>query len=130
MDEILRLSVEERKLYFEQASANLGFSPAIVEKDFWVCWALRELFTMPEWKDHLLFKGGTSLSKGYGLIKRFSEDIDIVISREKLGFAGDHSLSNNQLKKLRKACQNAVTGEIKRLYKNQSMHVPEKISWS
>lgn len=113
MNDLLHLPFNDRRPYFEQAAALSGFPPAIIEKDFWVCWGLAELFGMPDWGEHLLFKGGTSLSKCYGLIKRFSEDIDIVINREKLGFPGDHSLSNNQLKKLRKACQNAVGIEIR-----------------
>ncbi|MDX1970928.1 MAG: nucleotidyl transferase AbiEii/AbiGii toxin family protein [Candidatus Sumerlaeia bacterium] len=81
---------------------------AIVEKDWWVCWTLRELFRLPNWKDHFYFKGGTSLSKGWKFIHRFSEDIDIVISREKLGFPGDHSLGANQLKRLRQKCPKVV----------------------
>jgi hypothetical protein len=60
-----------------------------VEKDFWVCWTLRELFTLPEIGEHLTFKGGTSLSKAWGLIQRFSEDIDLVVDKEALGFGGD-----------------------------------------
>ncbi|NBS51486.1 MAG: nucleotidyl transferase AbiEii/AbiGii toxin family protein, partial [Spartobacteria bacterium] len=49
----------------------------MIEKDFWVCWALRHLFELPEAKDHFIFKGGTSLSKVWRVIQRFSEDIDI-----------------------------------------------------
>ena len=48
-------------------------NPAIVEKDFWVCWTLRELFCLPGWGQSITFKGGTSLSKCWGLINRFSE---------------------------------------------------------
>jgi hypothetical protein len=59
-----------------------------VEKDLWVCWTLRALFHLPSSGPHLTFKGGTSLSKGWRLIERFSEDIDIVIDREFLGFGG------------------------------------------
>lgn len=59
-----------------------------MEKDLWVCWTLRALFRLPSSGPHLTFKGGTSLSKGWKLIERFSEDIDIVIDREFLGFGG------------------------------------------
>ena len=52
-----------------------------MEKDFWVCWTLRELFSLPDIGPRLTFKGGTSLSKCHGLIERFSEDIDLVIDR-------------------------------------------------
>jgi hypothetical protein len=87
-----------------------------VEKDFWVCWILRALFTLPEIGAHLTFKGGTSLSKGWKPIARFSEDIDVVIDRAFLGFGGDRSPesapSNKQrdqrLEDLRAACQRAI----------------------
>ena len=58
----------------EQAGAELGLPAASIEKDFWVCWILKELFSLPDIGEHLTFKGGTSLSKGWGLIRRFSED--------------------------------------------------------
>jgi len=63
----------------------MGVRPAIVEKDFWVCWVLKKLFES-ELKSQLVFKGGTSLSKVYGLINRFSEDIDLVLNWELLGY--------------------------------------------
>ena len=59
--------------------------PLVMEKDFWVCWTLERLFALPDFSEHLLFKGGTSLSKVYGLIQRFSEDIDLSLSRSALG---------------------------------------------
>lgn len=62
----------------------------ILEKDFWVCWTLRRLFALPDVGEHLIFKGGTSLSKGWKAISRFSEDIDVSLSREWLGFTGEH----------------------------------------
>lgn len=75
----------------EVAGVAMGLNPASIEKDFWVCWTLRELFALPESGAHLTFKGGTSLSKGWRLIERFSEDIDVVIDREFLGFGGVRS---------------------------------------
>ena len=75
----------------EEAGQQLGLDAASVEKDFWVCWMLRELFALPESGPHLTFKGGTSLSKGWKLIERFSEDIDVVIDRTFLGFGADRS---------------------------------------
>ncbi|MDR1305340.1 MAG: nucleotidyl transferase AbiEii/AbiGii toxin family protein [Verrucomicrobiales bacterium] len=91
MERYLQLSQDEQRLLCEQAQAKLGFPPATVEKDFWVCWTLRELFNLPVWGKELTFKGGTSLSKAWKLIRRFSEDIDIIISREFLGFSGAQS---------------------------------------
>lgn len=112
MDDLLRLPPPEQRVYIEEAAAVLGTGPAIVEKDFWVCWTLRELFRLPDWGEHLMFKGGTSLSKGWRLIQRFSEDIDIVIGRQRLGFPGDHSLGNKQLRRLRDVCAEVVQRDI------------------
>ena len=89
MESILSLDKMERGPYFEKAAELLKMSPQIIEKDFWVCWVLGELFTLPEIKGHLIFKGGTSLSKIYNVIERFSEDIDISIEKSYLGFV-DH----------------------------------------
>lgn len=70
---------------FVIAGDRRGLLPLVIEKDFWVCWTLERLFALPDFADHLLFKGGTSLSKVYGLIQRFSEDIDLSLSRSFLG---------------------------------------------
>ncbi len=59
---------------------------AIVEKDFWVCLTLDYLFHRNQWKSAFTFKGGTSLSKCYNLIKRFSEDIDLILDWRILGY--------------------------------------------
>lgn len=91
MDTFIRLPLDERQVYFQEMAARLGVSAAIVEKDFWVCWTLQELFALPNIGSHLIFKGGTSLSKVYRIIDRFSEDIDISIARDYLGFGGDQS---------------------------------------
>jgi hypothetical protein len=61
-------------------------NPAIVEKDFWVCWILKLMFAEPALKNQMVFKGGTSLSKAFGLIDRFSEDIDLVLDWRLLGY--------------------------------------------
>ena len=82
MKEFVDLSGERRRLVCTQAGAKLNLSEIAVEKDFWVCWTLRKLFDLPEWGEHLTFKGGTSLSKCWRLIERFSKDIDIVIGRD------------------------------------------------
>ena len=77
----LALPAEERRLYFEQAAIRRGVSPVIMEKDFWVCWLLAVLFES-KFANSLVFKGGTSLSKVFGIIDRFSEDIDLSLSPE------------------------------------------------
>ena len=109
------------RLYFEQAQSLIGLPPASIEKDFWVCWTLWKLFSLTEWSNNLVFKGGTSLSKCWKLIDRFSEDIDIVINRDFLGFVGDKSPENEPaknrrnklIKKLKKTCQFRIHTELK-----------------
>ena len=91
MNEFLLFSENRRRMVCEQAQDKLGLPPATIEKDFWVCWTRKKLFDLPEWGSNLTFKGGTSLSKGWALIDRFSEDIDIVINRNALGFGGDQA---------------------------------------
>lgn len=72
---IARSDVNDRRILFTNTGDKTGLHPAIVEKDFWVCYALDYLFHRSEWKDALVFKGGTSLSKAFHVIKRFSEVI-------------------------------------------------------
>ena len=81
MDKFVLLTHKDKRAYFEVAAANLNIMPQLVEKDFWVCWILKILFSLPEIGAHLTFKGGTSLSKCFNIIKRFSEDVDISIER-------------------------------------------------
>ena len=80
----LRLSPDERKLYIDEAAARRGLSPVILEKDFWVCWLLGVVFES-SFRDAIVFKGGTSLSKVFGVINRFSEDIDLSLDPALLG---------------------------------------------
>jgi hypothetical protein len=86
MDKIAAGSASDRRDLFQESASRLGMNPAIVEKDFWVCWILRLLFAEPTLKDQMVFKGGTSLSKVFGLIDRFSEDIDLVLDWRLLGY--------------------------------------------
>jgi hypothetical protein len=80
------LTVDERSDYIRTAAAESGISELIVEKDFWVVWLLEQLFALSPTVGPFTFKGGTSLSKGFSAIQRFSEDIDISIGRATLGF--------------------------------------------
>jgi len=91
MDNVARASALDRGALFRQAEAAVArrFPAAIVEKDFWVCWTLRRMFEVLQFRPHLIFKGGTSLSKVYRAIERFSEDVDLSLSRRDLGFADD-----------------------------------------
>jgi hypothetical protein len=85
MDSFLKLTASERTEIFTETAAKMDVLPEIIEKDFFVCWTLKQLFEIAEISPHLTFKGGTSLSKVYGLIERFSEDIDLTFSKDFLG---------------------------------------------
>lgn len=84
----------------QQASARLGLPPQAIEKDLWVTTILQIVFTLP-FADKLIFKGGTSLSKVWHQIERFSEDIDLAVDRTLFDMEGD--LTKKQIKRLRKA---------------------------
>lgn len=86
MKRIGGLPTAEREILLRNTAAKCGVSEGIVEKDFWVCWTLDYLFHACPWTEHLAFKGGTSLSKCFGLIQRFSEDIDIILDWRLLGY--------------------------------------------
>ena len=97
------LSNEQKLNVLNQVNAKNGQDPQTIEKDWWVTQVLRVLFSQP-YAEHLSFKGGTSLSKAWNIIERFSEDIDIAISREYLGFAGELSRTQVSDKLRRAAC--------------------------
>jgi len=103
------LPKDKQQELFKQLSFKIGIQPQAIEKDAWVTLVLRIIFNS-EVAEHLVFKGGTSLSKAYGLIKRFSEDIDIAVNREFLGFAGE--LTKGQIRKLRKKSHTFVSNEM------------------
>lgn len=84
MNRFLKLSGEEKREVFQAVSLSMGLRPDIVEKDFWVCFMLNHLFHDCKYKDAFVFKGGTSLSKAYHVIERFSEDIDIILDWRKI----------------------------------------------
>ncbi len=87
-DDVLSADPETRAGLFAATAQRLGSTPQNIEKDFWVCWTLDALFNgLPAGGPRLLFKGGTSLSKGFGLISRFSEDIDVTVFRDDLDLA-------------------------------------------
>src|SRR6266849_9068811 len=106
MDKVANLQPDQRRDLFRESAARRGMSPAIVEKDFWVCWVLKKLFTDAYLKDRMVFKGGTTLSKVFKLIDRFSEDIDLVLDWRLLGFSsgiedpGQVSLSKSKQDRL------------------------------
>lgn len=122
----LKLSLLERAEALQFAATAIGKSPRVLEKDLWVCWCLEKLFSdesLPEF----VFKGGTSLSKVFGAIDRFSEDIDITISGEALGFSDRRDLSNaardRELDKLQKELHSFAKDRLVNLLEDDEVRV-------
>lgn len=117
MDKFLALADSDRADAFRETAARMQLHPTPVEKDFWVCYLLRELFALNCVKNHLIFKGGTSLSKAYGLIERFSEDIDLSVHSSIFGIDlnTDFSLLNASQRKIK----------ISQLYKTAAQFIDE-----
>ena len=118
---VLAAIERERQDLFIGTGNRLGTAEQNIEKDFWVCWTLDALFNeLDAGGPRLLFKGGTSLSKGYGLIERFSEDIDITVFREDIGQAATvqelEALSGKKrtarLDAIKTACQEYIHGPM------------------
>ena len=79
MKDIAKLPAKDRKELFQATAGNMGLPSYVIEKDFWVCFMLDHLFHDCKYKEKFVFKGGTSLSKSYHVIERFSEDIDLIL---------------------------------------------------
>jgi Nucleotidyl transferase AbiEii toxin, Type IV TA system len=119
--QIIGASSSDRLDLFLTTANRLGTPISNVEKDFWVCWTLNALYhERPKGGPRLLFKGGTSLSKAYGLIERFSEDIDVTVFRDDLDEAASveelEALSNKKrrakLDAIQDACRAYITGPL------------------
>lgn len=109
------LPLPERALIVNQVAGRVGAAPIIVEKDFWVCWALGRIYSTLGVAPHVVFKGGTSLSKVHGVIQRLSEDIDLAVSPGPLGFseralndAPSASAGRKQMQALAAECKRCV----------------------
>jgi len=119
VDAFAASSPTDRAAYFVEAEEQLGYSAVIAEKDFWVCWTLRHVFAL-KGQHRLIFKGGTSLSKCYRVIQRFSEDIDLAYHRDDLGFSGERdpalAPSRNKRQRLLDAlsekCAEVIAGSL------------------
>jgi len=79
LENIAQLNSQQRAEIFNETAATLGLTAVTIEKDFWVCWVLQKIFSNTYISKKVLFKGGTTLSKCYNLIERFSEDIDLIL---------------------------------------------------
>jgi len=120
MDYFAQLRPADRRVVFEDTATARNMRALVVEKDFWVCWTLKELFRLPTIGEHLIFKGGTSLSKVFKVIERFSEDIDVSIDRGFLGFGGanepeagaGNKEKQRRIEALKMACQQKISGEL------------------
>jgi predicted nucleotidyltransferase component of viral defense system len=117
-----KLKTSEKQLILQEINLLNQMKHFAIEKDWWVVQTLR-LISQMEVADQLVFKGGTSLSKAWGLIDRFSEDIDLAINREFFGFSG--KISRTQIKKMRdKSCQylsNQFLNELREKFHNAGM---------
>ena len=105
MYDLANLPKNELNAILQEVSSVKGLSKATIEKDLWVCVVLDYLFSKSPWRDGLAFKGGTSLSKAYNLIERFSEDIDLILDWRVIGYDKTEPLaerSANQQDKLNK----------------------------
>jgi hypothetical protein len=120
LDDIARWAASDRADLCRAAAARRNVDPQIVEKDFWVCWTLKRLFTLDDPPARLLFKGGTSLSKAYGVIERFSEDADLSFFREDLGFKDERDPATAEsgkqakelLEDLKEECQRMIRDKL------------------
>ena len=84
MKEVAKLQIKDRMELFQATAISMGMQPNVIEKDFWVCFMLDHLFHDCKYKNAFVFKGGTSLSKSYHVIERFSEDIDLILDWRKI----------------------------------------------
>ena len=112
-NDFFNLSAEEQAAFIQQAGDKLDISDLIIEKDLWICWVLEKIFELPI---QMVFKGGTSLSKAFGLIKRFSEDCDVTIDYR--NFKLDLDLENSSRTYLKK-----ISHELKAKLKTYIMEV-------
>ncbi|MQP68532.1 nucleotidyl transferase AbiEii/AbiGii toxin family protein [Niveispirillum sp. SYP-B3756] len=122
MDKVALLPTDDRAALFGETGARRGVADTIIEKDFWVCWSLRRLFGLPKGATaSLVFKGGTSLSKAFDAIRRFSEDIDLSFDRAELGYTGDRDPEKDGISRKQAArLIEDLVGDVER-------HIAEKL---
>ncbi len=139
MDGIARAARGERAELFRVAAAQMRLHPVNIEKDFWVCWLLKELFTSAEFDGWLVFKGGTSLSKCFNLIQRFSEDIDLAVDFGRLGFTAERDPRRSDLSRTKRqqlldemmvACRAHVAGSFLTTLRSRIASVLGSAGWS
>lgn len=137
MDKSAKAPPEDREALFTETAAKKDISPEIVEKDFWVCWTLLQISRLTG-LPRLIFKGGTSLSKAFGIIKRFSEDIDLVINRHELGFNDETDPANQEgtnqrnrtIEKLKETCFDVIAKEFAPKLQSQATSIIGDHGWT
>jgi hypothetical protein len=121
VNRVAQMPARERADLFAETAERKVLLEAIIEKDFWVCWVLKQLFSIEDLAGRLLFKGGTSLSKIFHAINRFSEDIDLAVDYVALGFVGERDPRREDISKTRRAvildemmteCRRYIAGEF------------------
>lgn len=122
MDKVALLPADDRAALFGETGSARGVANTIIEKDFWVCWTLKRLFaSQNKHVPTLVFKGGTSLSKAYQVIRRFSEDIDLSFDRADLGYSGEHDPAKKGISK------NQAGNLVKDLVSDVEKHIAGKL---
>ncbi len=140
MKRVASMSVTERRVVFAEAAERLQIKPVIVEKDFWVCWMLGLLFRRTDWSDALVFKGGTALSKVFGIIRRFSEDIDLSVSPATLGISESEAEQvasrrhrDQWMENLEKACgkwvERRLQPDLEQVIRTEIGQRPDRQDW-
>ena len=141
MDDVARWPAADRADLFTVVANERGdMNAEVVEKDFWVCWVLRRLFTLTDAPAGMIFKGGTSLSKVFNAIGRFSEDVDLSFDRADLGFGGDNDpgrapskkQTKQRLKMLKEACQTVIRDRFLRQLADavgEALDDPDQRTW-
>lgn len=138
MDRVATLPAEERTALFRETGARLDIGAGLIEKDFWVCWTLKHLFSVADLRPRILFKGGTTLSKIFSVIRRFSEDIDLAVDYKMLGFTGERcptaQMSNTKrtkiLDEMLVTCRHYIATEFLSLLRSRMAEIlPDRTTW-
>jgi hypothetical protein len=128
VNKFAQMSARERADVFAETAERKVLAEAVIEKDFWVCWTLKQFFSIEALAGRLLFKGGTSLSKIFHAINRFSEDIDLAVDYVSLGFTGEKDPRREDLSKTKRAaildemmvaCRHYIGGEFLAILKKR-----------
>jgi hypothetical protein len=132
VNNIAQMTARDRADLLAETAARKGLAEAIIEKDFWVCWVLKQLFSIDALSGRLLFKGGTSLAKIFHAINRFSEDIDLAVDYVALGFTGERDPRREDISKTKRAsilgemmteCQHYIAGEFLGVLKTRCQEI-------